>query len=137
MTVTFFMSNLTTKKLTSFNATVTQFNNVPNSAEWIAEDPVIINNGVNYIYSYPLTTDIKSNENAVRFAGCSYNTSDIIYDNNDIGISNASKLVQFSLANGTKILAQPTLPGTGTWPYTFPFDSSYADSFNVNWRAYK
>lgn len=130
MTASFFLENFTTNMSTSFSITVTQFNNVPNSAEWIAEAPLISGITANY----PLTSDIGSTVKAVQFENGTYQSSNTgtVY-----GISDSPNLVNVSLVNGTKVLAKPTDLGRGTKPLWLIFTVDYTNCFDVNWLAYK
>jgi len=129
MTTTFDIFNVTQNKYTSFNVNVTSYNNVPNSAEWIAERPKI--NGT--LGNYPVTTDYQTNQRTVRFDICEYQTSS---SSNFIGFDDStSNLYNLSLVNGSDILATTKTPGS---LYVEPYDSGLINdnSFNVDWKAY-
>lgn len=133
MTANFFISNNTQHISTSFSATVSQFNNVPNSAEWVVEAPQ--RNGVKL--NYALTTDAILNEATTRFATCSYSTSGIDSGSGSF-IKNSTDLINLSLVNGSNVQAKPTEVGTGSWESFIDilFDNNTQSSFNVNWENY-
>lgn len=135
MTVKFCICNETTNLQTSFAITVTQFNNVPNSAEWISEAPAITFNGQPCTYSYPLTTTtFNGSHNTASFTDCAYRSS---ANSSTMGINESTSLAKYTLTNGSKILAQPGNIGAGSVPFWIIFALDYSSGFDVNWYNYK
>lgn len=127
MTVNFAIGNDTQNVGTSFSITVDNFTNIPNTSEWISEATAKPD-----LKSYPLTTDIGTNANAVAFADGEYTDA----NNQEHLIKDATNLVKVPMNKNGKELASPTEIGSGTEGLFLFFWLFYEDSFNINWENY-
>ncbi|NFA43743.1 hypothetical protein EXM65_14525, partial [Clostridium botulinum] len=144
----FFLCNTDKDEKTSFEVSVTDFPDVPNSAEWIVETPTVYKDGdkKGVQYNYPVTTDVETGKKTIRFGLCSYglNNDDYTYvaDKSYSGHSPYVKASHLNLVpiqligkNTGNVIAAPKKPGSLIIDYMFPIVLSHGQ-FNVDWMNY-